>query len=245
MNKSKSDCPVCFENYNNETKEPFCLSCGHTICQTCLNDLNKKYAEKLHGIKCPFCNQENVTAVKNFALIEEFETLGTMSYVKNTRARLEEKKKEPLIQAGFYKLKAKHSGKYLEIKKGSKDSRAVLVQNEKSDKPHQTFKFIQHGDYYVISVQHTKMVLEIPVKEVEEPLAHIVQDNFEGEDHQFWKLEKQEGGLFYIVNKKSDFCLDVDLKLKDNNAPVVQFGRKPVEKAENQLFYFELANASN
>ncbi|XP_074655486.1 uncharacterized protein LOC141909054 [Tubulanus polymorphus] len=39
-------CPICFNKYNDLIHVPLTLSCGHTLCKTCLS--------KLHQNKCPF-----------------------------------------------------------------------------------------------------------------------------------------------------------------------------------------------
>ena len=65
------ECSICFEHYNDQSKCPRMLSCGHSFCQICLERL-------LHGntIDCPKCR--NPVAVpsgvqdlsKNFALLD-------------------------------------------------------------------------------------------------------------------------------------------------------------------------------
>ena len=65
------ECLICFEHYNDQSKCPRMLSCGHSFCQICLERL-------LHGntIDCPKCR--NPVAVpsgvqglsKNFALLD-------------------------------------------------------------------------------------------------------------------------------------------------------------------------------
>lgn len=244
MQKSKSDCQICLIPYEDPDRLPFGLSCGHTLCQSCLDGLKEKTANK-PGVTCPFCNQENLTFFKNFALIEEFMTLGTVSYIKKTKEKLDEQAKVTFIPNGLYKIKAKHSGKYLQIEKGSKNKKALLVQHEKNKELYQIFKFVKSEDHYMIIPQHTKMALQVPVKDIDQPLAPIVQEDFDGEDHQLWKLEKQEDGSFFIICKKNGKCFDVDLKSKDNGVPIVHFGKKPLEKADNQLFFLEQVENSS
>ncbi len=238
MQKSKSDCPICLVPYEDPDRLPFGLSCGHTLCESCLKDLKHKTADK-PGVTCPFCNQENLTSFKNFALIEEFMTLGTMSYIKKTKEKLDEQAKLAFIPDGLYKIKAKHSGKYLQIEKGSKEKQAFLVQNEVTKDLSQTFKFVRSNDHYMIIPQHSKMSLQVLAKHSDKSLARILQDNFDGEDHQLWKLEKQDDDSYFLINKKSGKCLDVDLGKDANRTPVIQYDKKPLEKANNQIFYFE------
>ena len=229
MNHSKSDCPVCAENYNKEANQPYCLSCGHTICESCVDTLQKVHPSQL-GITCPICKIKKAKYAKNYGLIEEFETEGQLLQAQQ---KLEE---QPVIADGLYKIQAKHSGKYLGIKKGTTNKKGGLVQNEDVSQPHQVFKLLKHGDSYMILVQHTKLTLQIRSDYVNTPLARIIQDDFNGEDHQLWKLEKQEDGSFFIISKKSSMCFDVDLYKKSNDTPIIQYAQKTLEKAQNQLF---------
>ncbi|CAH3170574.1 unnamed protein product [Porites evermanni] len=71
MTSKIPECSICFEHYNDQSKCPRLLSCGHSFCSSCLERL-------LHGntIDCPTCR--NLGAVptgvegllKNFALLD-------------------------------------------------------------------------------------------------------------------------------------------------------------------------------
>ena len=239
MDKSKIECPLCTEKYNDQNHEPYCLTCGHTICYLCLNDLRRQYATK-PGITCPFCRKENLKYAKNYALIEEFRTLLAPFDFKKIKEALDAQAKFAFIPDALYKAKAKHSKKYLGIREGSKLKGVGLVQNEASQQLHGVFKFIRQDDYYMIVPQHTKLALQIPSDNTDFPLAPIVQDEFNGEDHQLWKLEKQEEGTYFIVSKKSHMCFDVDLVKKENGTAVLQYCQKELKNADNQLFYLEM-----
>ncbi len=223
---SKSDCPICTEKYNKEDNQPYCLTCGHTICKACVDTLQKPTPIQ-QGITCPICKTKKAKYIKNFGLIEEFEAEGPAQPAQE---------EQPVIADGLYKIQAKHSQKYLGINKGTKDKKGGLVQNEDASQPHQVFKFIKHGDSYMILVQHTKLTLQAPSDYIDMPLARIIQDDFNGEDHQFWKLEKQEDSSFFVLNKKSLMCFDVDLNKTSNDTPIIQYAQKTLEKAKNQLF---------
>lgn len=48
------DCQVCFEPFNQDLHAPkFLIKCGHTICNSCLN--NSTIQSFSHSISCPFC----------------------------------------------------------------------------------------------------------------------------------------------------------------------------------------------
>ena len=49
----KTECPICFERFDNSTKAPKILSCGHTFCLECL----KKDLNKTQQLKCSICRK--------------------------------------------------------------------------------------------------------------------------------------------------------------------------------------------
>jgi len=83
------------------------------------------------------------------------------------------------------------------------------------------------------------LTLQIPSDYFDFPLAPIIQGDWNGEDHQLWKLEKQEDGTYFIVSKKSNMCFDVDCFQQENDTAIVQFCQKEGDDASNQLFYLE------
>eukprot|EP00347_Sterkiella_histriomuscorum_P014492 403360670 len=60
----KEECSICFFQYDKHHKIPRILRCGHTFCQTCLDEI--KLPSK-HSITCPNCRvkTENVICTKN------------------------------------------------------------------------------------------------------------------------------------------------------------------------------------
>lgn len=60
----KEECSICFFQYDKLHKVPRVLRCGHTFCQTCLDEI--KLPSK-HSITCPNCRlpTENVFCTKN------------------------------------------------------------------------------------------------------------------------------------------------------------------------------------
>lgn len=42
------DCPICFEAYGSSSHVPMVLSCGHTLCEECV-EKNRRGADKVWG----------------------------------------------------------------------------------------------------------------------------------------------------------------------------------------------------
>jgi hypothetical protein len=65
------ECPICLEEYGEETKVPLLLPCGHTLCNSCISTITPSFG----SILCPICravfpeSQRNELC-KNFALLE-------------------------------------------------------------------------------------------------------------------------------------------------------------------------------
>ena len=60
----KEECSICFFQYDKLHKVPRILRCGHTFCQTCLDEIKMPLK---HSITCPNCRlpTENVICTKN------------------------------------------------------------------------------------------------------------------------------------------------------------------------------------
>jgi len=50
---SKCDCIVCFESFNQDTRRPIAISCGHIYCTTCI----VKHQEGKTVAHCPQCRK--------------------------------------------------------------------------------------------------------------------------------------------------------------------------------------------
>jgi len=62
MDNSLPPCPICFQEFNDQTREPRILNCGHTVCLSCLTQILLDGARK-----CPLCNQRlESTSKDNF-----------------------------------------------------------------------------------------------------------------------------------------------------------------------------------
>ena len=55
------NCEICFNQYDHSVHKPYVLSCPHTFCVNCVNQLNAN--------TCPTCNSEIKTKNPNLALL--------------------------------------------------------------------------------------------------------------------------------------------------------------------------------
>lgn len=92
------DCQVCLEPYDEEKKKPRCLSCGHTLCTSCLADCIRGCRGAL---LCPFCrlphagNVSSVTDVPvNFTVVNLLQDASCSLPSQRSEALLAEVKKE-------------------------------------------------------------------------------------------------------------------------------------------------------
>ena len=76
MCSKQYQCDICFEGYDRGERTPMILSCGHSLCNKCLNNL----FQPQHGqIQCPFDKKKNrypggIEEVgKNFSLLSLIE----------------------------------------------------------------------------------------------------------------------------------------------------------------------------
>jgi hypothetical protein len=58
-------CGICLENYDNEKKIPKFLSCFHTFCVTCLQNL-----ESNSKIRCPSCRRETIVGPNSISELQ-------------------------------------------------------------------------------------------------------------------------------------------------------------------------------
>ena len=71
-----TNCPICYDIYNDKDKVPRILPCGHTFCQCCLLDLRTS-----NILTCPTCRKFFTPEVKQ--LIKNFTILDYIYHKKN------------------------------------------------------------------------------------------------------------------------------------------------------------------
>uniref|UniRef100_A0A0P4WBJ5 RING-type domain-containing protein n=1 Tax=Scylla olivacea TaxID=85551 RepID=A0A0P4WBJ5_SCYOL len=90
------DCQVCLESYDEEKRKPRCLSCGHTLCNSCIADCLSR-----GPLLCPFCRLAHAAPVTyasdvpvNYTVISLLQDASYPLASQRTEALLAEVKKE-------------------------------------------------------------------------------------------------------------------------------------------------------
>ncbi|ACL77529.1 CBM35 domain-containing protein [Ruminiclostridium cellulolyticum] len=147
-------------------------------------------------------------------------------------------KNRGIVSGTVYTIKAKHSGKALDVSGYSSEPGALVDQWTYVGGNNQRWEIIDLGTgYYKIKSAHSGLVLDI----VEgSPDMDLCQTTSSPAETQQWILEKV-GGYYKIVNKSNGMVLDVSEESYDNGKKVHLYSY--VGKA-NQLWKIDVASAN-
>ncbi|MBK7870230.1 MAG: RICIN domain-containing protein [Saprospiraceae bacterium] len=138
----------------------------------------------------------------------------------------------------FYKIQARHSGKYMYIASESTQSGAVLVQHEayNGSNGNNLFSFEPTGDgYYVITAKHSGKALDVNEGSTADGKTIIQWDIHKAANQQF-KLEPTGDGYYFIVARHSGKAWDVNGGSQANSAGIIQWTK---HGGANQQFKLE------
>ena len=65
------ECQICAFPYDKNLKIPRILPCGHTFCETCLEEIRRQRGPEMVSIQCPNCR--NVTQIVSIGNLPENE----------------------------------------------------------------------------------------------------------------------------------------------------------------------------
>lgn len=134
---------------------------------------------------------------------------------------------------GYYQIVAKHSGKVLDVKGGSTDNGADIIQYHATGADNQLWQPVPaSGGYYQITSKHSGKVLDVKGGSTEDG-AQVVQYQPTGGDNQLWNFVSVGGDYYQIVAKHSARLLDVKGVSRDDGALVTQYH---ATGADNQLW---------
>ena len=134
-----------------------------------------------------------------------YNTDGTLKKIVQTTSGVSSIDTPPFAENVYYKLKVKHSGKFLDVTSGSTADGATLVQMADNGKTSQQWKFTKadNGVYQIVN-KNSGLVLDASTKD-----NTVVQAANKNTNTQRWKLTGNGKGEYYIVNKQNNRLLEV------------------------------------
>ncbi|MEG4484244.1 LamG-like jellyroll fold domain-containing protein [Microcoleus sp. D2_18a_B4] len=94
------------------------------------------------------------------------------------------------IENGYYRIKSKHSQKYLDVSRSSQEDFAIVWQHSLANVDHQKWLLeSSENNTYKIKAKHSGKCLDVYYQS-QNNFASIIQHNWLGSDNQKWKIEK-------------------------------------------------------
>lgn len=151
-------------------------------------------------------------------------------------------------EGGYYYYIARHSGKYLQVADGSKSNGASVVQHKKNGGANQQFKIEAilkparekfHNKVVRITAQHSGKSWDL-MKKSKRHNVTIVQNQYNTDSRQAFKLISAGSGYYYIKNLYSGLYLNVANSAKTNGAQVRQNHKLRLGPGPNHNFQFQI-----
>lgn len=114
----------------------------------------------------------------------------------------------PGLDGGCYKLKPKHTDKYLDLDAGSGEEGAnIQIWDENWESPQEwIFEAVGNDSYKIVSA-HTGKVLTVDGSTAG---SNVMQASWTDSESQRWRFESLGDGYYRIRSGSTDLCLDVD-----------------------------------
>jgi hypothetical protein len=105
----------------------------------------------------------------------------------------------------FYKFKARHSGKLMEVTDASTSNNATIQQNSDNGNLAQHWKIVEveRGVYQIIN-RNSSLALDAVMSS-----DNVIQYSYWGGKNQRWKITGAGNGSYYVVNKGNNRMLEV------------------------------------
>jgi len=141
------------------------------------------------------------------------------------------------ISSNFYfRIKAKHSGKVIDVESGSTDDGANIIQWSWHGGDNQQWLFVEvEPGYYKIVAKHSGKVMDVANGSTEDG-ANVLQWTYHGGDNQRWQLVSTADGYYQIICKLSGKAIDIAGGSTDDGANVIQWSP---HGGDNQKFRFD------
>lgn len=116
---------------------------------------------------------------------------------------------ESLSLTGAHRIKAKHSGKCMDVAGVDRNNGANIHQWDCHDGGNQKWRFVDVGNgYYRLEALHSGRCADVADRGTVNG-TNVIQYDCHGGDNQVWKPIRLEGGWYQIKSKLSGRCLDV------------------------------------
>ena len=127
------------------------------------------------------------------------------------------------IADGLYRIKAKHSGKYMSVANASTSNGAIIEQEE--DQPTENLKFEvrKEGLDYIIVPRYNNKLFTINGASSSNGAQLTQWENVGGDNQRFIIQSTDSSGYYKIINKNSNLLLAVENESTLNDADVVQW----------------------
>ena len=138
-----------------------------------------------------------------------------------------------IISGRTYEIKAKHSGKCLDVAAVATHNGANIQQWECHGGPNQRWTLTDKGDgYYLVIARNSNKCMDVAGVATNNG-ANIQQYDCHGGPNQLWQFIPQGGGYYLVTAKHSGKCLDVAGAGKGNGDNVHQWD---CHGGDNQLW---------
>lgn len=120
----------------------------------------------------------------------------------------------------FYKLRARHSGKFAEVAGESTENNATLEQVSENESYSQQWQFVEteRGVYQIVN-RNSKLALDAVIES-----DNVIQYSYWGGNNQRWKITGAGNGSYYVVNKGNNRMLEVYYAEMEDGAKVQHWG---------------------
>lgn len=125
--------------------------------------------------------------------------------------------------AGLYKIVAQHSGKVLDVRGGSQNNQAPIIQYYYKGVANQQWSFGNAGDdHYTIVARHSGKVLSVDGARLNNEVT-LVQYQYENHPNQQWRLQDVGGGRYKIIARHSGKSISVYQARTGDDVSIIQF----------------------
>ncbi len=137
------------------------------------------------------------------------------------------------------RLKAKHSGKVIDLADPDTDLSTNAIQNTQNSSDSQIWLLEDAGNgYCFIRNKHNGLVLTVKAALRRSTVQNVYASIKYGGDAQLWKIADNQDGYYHIVSKANGKVLDVTGASQEDGASIIVYPQKRTGQ-DNQLWQLE------